>query len=165
MDLFSEYKGKKFGMQDETVENPDKSESVITPLEPDENATAEEKDQVEVANEALAMFQGAKMQQLKKAVVAKHNKLAQLATAIADDKVLSKYVKNILMEEGVIDPGDMQVIGDSAAEDAKEAVGDVKDEPIADKGATEEELVKHSQMCIKAQCNALKAVYKAIMSV
>lgn len=165
MDLFGDYKNKKFGMQDETVDNPDKSESVITPIEPDENATAEEKDQVEVANEALAAFQGARMVQLKKSVVAKHNRLGKMSAALAEGKPLTKYMKDLLMEEGVIDPGDMQVIGDSAAEDAKEAAGDVNDSPIADKGASEEELVKHSQMCIKAQCRALRAVYNAIVKV
>lgn len=166
MDIFKDFngKGKNAIMQDITVDNADNSESEIIALEPDEEASSVEKDQVDVASEALAAFQGAKLMSIRQQIVAKHSKLRKLHAALSTSG-MNAFMHDVLMEEGVIDPGATKVIGDSAAEDAEEAAKEATPDDIADKGASEEELVKESQMCIKAQCRVLQALYNKVMKI
>lgn len=159
-ELFAGYNKAK--MQDITVNNADNSDAEIIPLEADENGTAEEKSQVDVANEALAMFQGARVSQLKSRIVSMHNKRAAMFSDLKADGKISKTLRRALLEEGVIDPGETQVIGDSAADDMKDAKKEADAEALDEKGASEDELVKAS---LKAQCRVLGALYKDIMTV
>lgn len=162
MDMF---KGFKPQLQDITVNNADNSDAEILPLEPDEEATTEEKSQVEVASESLlAQFQGARMTQLRKDIAAKHKRLRKMHASISKEGVTS-FMQSMLMEEGVIDGGDTKILDDSAAADAKEAAKESTPDEIAEKGATQEELVKASKQCLKAQCRVLESLYRSLMKV
>ena len=155
MGLFDNWKPT---MTDATVENPDYSEAELETVEPEEDAKAEEKDQVEFeesATEALSMLRISKsrMKSIRNDIVKKINKLARLHKGVVADMAshsgkLSQTVKILLMEEGVVDS---EIVGDSAAEDAEEAAKESEPSEVAEKGATEEELVKAS---LRAQHHA-----------
>lgn len=162
--IFDNYRAPR--MTDATVEDPDYSEAELTTVEPEEEASKEEKDQVEMegSTEALATLLANKQKivTLRRDVAKRINKLSRLYRALKDDSRsfgrgrLSSSMKVILMEEGVVDS---EIISDSAADDAKDALDESAPSEIAEKGATEEELAKAS---MRAQHKVLMSIYKTL---
>lgn len=165
--MASIFGGYKPHMTDATVSDPDYSESELQTVEPEEDAKSEEKNQVEFeesdapASESLTLLKlnRGRIKTLRTDIGRKINKLARLYRAMKEDGGLTYSMKVILLEEGVVDS---EIIGDSAAEDAKDAAQESEPSEIAEKGATEEELAKAS---LKAQHAALMSIYKKLKSI
>lgn len=152
------FDGFRFTMTDATVPNPDYSEAELDTIEPEENATKEEKDEVDfeaTGAEAFSMLKinRNRVKSLRNDLAKKINKLARLYKAINADSSLmngrlTASMRTILMEE--------EIIGPETEDDAKEAAKESSPEEIADKGASEEELAKAS---LRAQHRAYKKIY------
>ncbi len=161
------FNGYKPSMTDATVADPDYSEAELQTVEPEEDAKSEEKSQVEFeesdapASESLTILKlnRNRIKTLRTDIGRKINKLSRLYKAMKEDGKMTYSMRTILLEEGVVDS---EIIGDSAAEDAKDAAQESEPSEIAEKGATEEELAKAS---LKAQHAALMFVYKKLKSI
>lgn len=147
-------------MTDATVENPDYSEAELITVEPEEDASKEEKDQVDFdsATEARVIMQmhNRKMKSLKKDIAKQINRIANLYKALNEEKRISPVLRTILLEEGIVDS---EIISDSAAEDAETAFKESDPSEIAEKGASEEELTKAS---MRAQHRVLMSLYRKL---
>ena len=154
MGVFDGFSAPK--MTDATVPDPDHSEADVQGLEPEEDAKTEEKDEVQFdessATESLLAFKTnrRKVAETRSALAKRINKICGLYKALEEDGKVTNALRAALLEGEVVDS---EIISDSAAEDAKKADEESSPSEIAEKGATEEELVKAS---MRAQYRALK---------
>lgn len=161
MSIFDNFRPR---MTDATVSDPDYSEAELETIEPTENATKDEKDMVEFEDasgtEAISLLKlnRSRVRTVQEDLRKRINKIARLHKALQEDSSLSgrlsSTMKVILMEE--------EIIGDSAADDAKDAAGESSPSDIADKGASEEELAKAS---LRAQYRAYRNVYNQLKKI
>ena len=136
----------------------DDDDLTLVPLEADEKApetnfiNTNDVEKVS-ANEALMRYHGARIKELKDTIATKYNKRLSIMKALTEGGKITSFLRNALMEEEVI-----EIVKATSTKEDVENVETASD-AVAEKGASEEELVKAS---LKAQMRVLKSVYDSI---